>query len=123
MRNAADHYLAERVMTATPAELTAMLYDACSAHIRGGITRLENGAKVEATARLSKAIDIVLELRATLDRGAGPIAEQLDSLYAWCFSRLLEASARGNVGAAHEALEIVEGLRTAWREACLAKAA
>ncbi|MBC7678438.1 MAG: hypothetical protein H7233_05560, partial [Pseudorhodobacter sp.] len=26
---AADHYLAERVMTASPAELTAMLFDAC----------------------------------------------------------------------------------------------
>ena len=28
MQSAADHYLAQRVNTASPAELTAMLYDA-----------------------------------------------------------------------------------------------
>ena len=42
MPSNADHYLVERVLTAGPAELTAMLYDALSANVRGAITRLED---------------------------------------------------------------------------------
>lgn len=123
MQNAADHYLAERVMTASPAELTAMLYDACCANIRGAISRLEAGLPLEASAKLIKAQDIILELRCTLNKEAGPLAEQLDSLYSWSYGRLLEASTRRDVQAAHEAFDVVDGLRSAWRQACLAVAA
>ena len=123
MLNAADHYLAERVMTASPAELTAMLYDACSANIRGAITRLEGGLHLEATEKLVKAQNIVLELRTTLNPKAGPLATQLDSLYTWTFSRLMVASSKRDAAAAQEALDIVEGLRGAWRQACLTRAA
>ena len=71
MQSAADHYLAERVMTASPAELTAMLYDALCANIRGAITRLEAGAPSTRRPSSSKAQDIVLELRTTLNQAAG----------------------------------------------------
>ncbi len=123
MQNVADHYLAERVMTASPAELTAMLYDACCAHVRGAITRLQGGQGAEATPKLLKAQEIVLELRTTLNPAAGPLAGQLDSLYTWTFSRLLDASTKRDVAAAQEALDVLDGLRTAWRQACLASAA
>lgn len=123
MQNAADHYLAERVMTASPAELTAMLYDACCANIRGAITRLEAGIALEVSPKLLKAQDILLELRCTLNKDAGPLAEQLDSLYSWSYGRLLDASVKRDVKAAREALDVVDGLRSAWRQACLAAAA
>ena len=123
MQNAADHYLAERVMTSSPAELTAMLYDACCANIRGAITRLASGLGLEATEKLVRAQNIVLELRTTLNPKAGPLATQLDSLYTWTFSRLMLASSKRDVAAAQEALDIVEGLRSAWRQACLTRAA
>ena len=123
MQNAADHYLAQRVMTASPAELTQMLYDAACANIRGAIVRLEAGAPLEATPRFCKAQDILLELRCTLNREAGPLADQLDALYTFAWQRLLEASIRRDVVAAGEALDVVDPLRTAWREACLRPAA
>lgn len=123
MQNVADHYLAERVNTASPAELTAMLFDACCAGIRGAITRLEAGLPAEATPRLLKAQDIVLELRCSLDKSAGPLATQLDALYAWSYGRLIEANLKRDVKAAHEALDVLDGLRSAWRQACLAAAA
>ncbi len=119
----ADHYLVQRVMTATPAELTAMLYDAACANIRGAIARLEAGAPLEATPKLCKAQDILLELRCTLNHEAGALAGQLDALYTFAWRRLLDASVSRDASAAREALDVVDPLRTAWREACVTVAA
>ena len=119
----ADRYLADRVMTASPAELTGMLYDALCANVRGGISRLEAGSRTDALARILKAQDILLELRSTLNPEAGPLAGQLDALYTFAWRRLMDAATSGTVRPAKEALDVVEPLRSAWREACLQKAA
>jgi flagellin-specific chaperone FliS len=57
---AADHYLAERVMTASPVELTAMLFDACVGSIKLAIRLHEAGQHTAALPKLTKAQDIVL---------------------------------------------------------------
>ncbi len=95
---AADRYLTDRVMTASPAELTAMLYDALSASVRGGLSTLEAGSRIDALPRLHKAMDILLELRCTLDHSAGPLAGSLDGLYAFAWSRLVQAATTGDAG-------------------------
>lgn len=119
----ADRYLVERVLTASPAELTAMLYDALSAGVRGAITRLEAGNRADALPRIQKAQDILLELRCTLDSSAGPLAGQLDALYTFAWRRLLDASLSGDPVPAREAFDVVEPLRAVWRQACLQRAA
>ena len=123
MTATADRYLADRVNTASPAELTGMLYDALCANVRGGITRLEEGRRVDALAKLLKAQDILLELRSTLNPAAGPLAGQLDALYTFAWRRLMDAATSGKAKPAKEALDVVEPLRSAWRQACLGKAA
>ena len=119
MQSAADHYLAQRVNTASPAELTAMLYDALCANIRGAIARIEAGAPLEATPKLIKAQDILLELRSTLNKDAGELADRLDALYTFAWRRLLDASVQRKAKPAREALDVVDPIRTAWREACV----
>jgi flagellar protein FliS len=121
--SASDRYLEDRVLTASPAELTAMLYDALSASARGAITRLEAGDRQGALPRIQKAQDILLELRVTLDHSAGPLAGQLDALYTFAWRRLLDAVVHGDPAVAREALDVIEPLRTAWRQACLQQAA
>ena len=123
MPSNADHYLVERVLTAGPAELTAMLYDALSANVKGAITRLEAGDAIGARPKLSKAQDILLELRATLNHDAGELAGRLDALYTFAWKRLLDAGLKRDVKAAREAYAVVDPLRTTWREACLLVAA
>ncbi len=120
---ASDRYLSDRVLTASPAELTAMLYDALSAAVRGGVARLEADERGEALPRLQKAQSILLELRATLNADAGPLAGQLDALYTFAWRRLLDASISGDPQPAREAFDVVEPLRTAWRSVCLQQAA
>ena len=116
---AADRYLTERVMTASPAELTAMLYDACVGALRAAVTAQVAGEHLAATPKLVKAQAIVLELRTTLNPAAGDLTTRLDALYTYAFTQLLQANTRRDVAATRNALEVLEPLQTAWRQACL----
>lgn len=116
---AADRYLSDRVMTASPAELTQMLYDAAVGAIRGAVRLGGAEQYAAATPRLVKAQDIVLELRSTLNHEAGPLATTLDSLYTWIWQRLVDANLRRNTAAAAEALASLEQLADAWRQSCV----
>jgi flagellar protein FliS len=116
---AADHYLAERVMTASPAELTAMLFDACVGSIKSALRLQEAGEHLAATPRLLKAQDIVLELRTTLNHEAGELATSLDALYTFAWTQLVQAGIKRDSQAARTALEVIEPLQLAWRTSCL----
>lgn len=123
MTPAADHYLTERVMTASPAELTAMLFDAAVGAVKVAIRLQEAGDAVAARPKLQKASDIVLELRTTLNPAAGQLATSLHALYTWCWQLLLQAGTRGDTDKAREALAVIEPLQLAWRDSCLTRAA
>ena len=116
--DAADRYLAERVLNASPAELTAMLFDACVAAIKSAIRLQEAGEHVAAIPKLTKAQDIVLELRTTLNHEAGALAGNLDALYTFAWSQLVQAGMKRDTRAARAALDVVEPLQVAWRTSC-----
>jgi len=118
--DAADRYLAERVLNASPAELTAMLFDACVGAIKAAIRLQEAGEHVAAIPKLTKAQDIVLELRTTLNHEAGQLASNLDALYTFAWSQLIQAGMKRDTPAARAALEVIEPLQVAWRTACVA---
>ena len=116
--DAADRYLAERVLNASPAELTAMLFDACVAAIKTAIRLQESGEHIAAIAKLTKAQDIVLELRTSLNHEAGALASNLDALYTYAWQQLVQSGMKRDTRAARAALEVIEPLQTAWRTSC-----
>jgi flagellar protein FliS len=117
---AGDRYLADKVATASPAELVGMLFDAGVQAVRQAVAANAAGSHAEAGRRLLKAQDVVMELRCSLNFDAGgELARNLDGLYAYVFRRLVEANVRRDGAAMAEALAILEPLRDAWREACL----
>ena len=120
---AADRYLTERVMTASPAELTAMLFDACVGAVKASVRLFEAGEHLAAAPRVLKAQDILLELRSTLNPAAGEMAVRLDALYTYAYSRLVHANLQRDVAALREVVEVVEPLQQAWRESCCTLAA
>lgn len=119
MNPAADRYLEERVLTASKAELTSMLFDAAVGALKRAVALQEAGDHAAAAPRLLKAQEIVLELRTTLNHEAGDLALRLDQLYTWCYASLVRANASRDVAATREGLAVLEPLQTAWREACL----
>ena len=79
---------------------------------RGHISRREFGPKGETIGRV---LDILVHLRGTLnhDRGA-EVAANLESLYLYMETRLLDASARNDAGPLEEVAGLLRELKAGW---------
>lgn len=120
MRHDPDPYFVQQVTTATPAMLTAMLFDAAVANTQIAIDHLDEARAQQARRFLIKAQEIVLELRTSLDHDAGgELAGNLERLYDFVYRQLIAASIRGEVRAARDAHAILADLRDTWRTACV----
>jgi flagellar protein FliS len=101
----------------TPIELVVMLYDgalrfltqAQEAHARGDV-------RVRASS-ISRTLAIVAELQSTLDIERGrEVAQQLDSLYQYITTRLVQVTVDGDVSALEESSRLLAHLRGAWSQ-------
>lgn len=91
--NATRRYAQAQNETASRERLMVLLFEAALRHMRTGAQALEDGRVPEATAALSKATDIVVELDATLDRPRYPeLGESLGLVYQFVCQRLLSGS-------------------------------
>ena len=123
MRNEfSDRYLVDKVTTASPAELTGMLYDAGVVAMQAGQAAIEGGNVGDAHRHLVRAQNIVVELRCALNHAAGEIAHNLDALYEFIGRRLVEANVQKNSAFVADCLRVFMPLRDGWREACLGRA-
>lgn len=102
------------VSAADPHKLILMLLDGAIQRVAQARGCSANGAKLDATLHLQRALAIVGELRASLDLSRGQIAENLDALYDYIGRQLLIAhvpSKRENL--AHVSALLGE-IRSAW---------
>ena len=122
--NAADHYLTDRVMTASPAQLTDMLFQGAVAALRGAARLQEAGDFAGALPRSLKAQRILMELRTSLDHGAGG---ELTATSTGCTPGRTATSSRPTPPATPRAPATPSAwsrsLATAWRESCVGVAA
>ncbi len=116
----ANRYLEQQIATATPAMLTAMLFDGLVASALRAMDALEAGAASDARRSLLRAQEIVLELRSSLDHAAGgDLARNLDRLYEFIYHKLVTASVGNDIAGLRVAVDIASSLRDTWREACV----
>jgi flagellar protein FliS len=120
----ADQYLRTQVRSSAPLELVVLLYDAA---LRATATARDAMVKQDIRTRktaLSKAMAIINELQSVLDldRG-GSIAEDLDRLYTWINSQLLDAVVKQDAQPIDEVRRVLETLRSAWHTIATAPAA
>jgi flagellar protein FliS len=121
---ASNRYLAEKVMTATPAQLIGMIYDVAVRSLDAARTAAIEGNRPLATQHVLKAQDAVGELRCSLSTDSGDpavttMANHLDSLYEYMFMRLVKASFGKTDRAIEECHRLLVQLRDAWRTGCL----
>lgn len=111
------------MLTASPAELTALVFDAAVGASRAALRHHEAGDAAASRDRARHAADCVLELRAGLDPEApgeaAQLAARLGGLYGWAWQRLLAASTGRDPSGISDALATLEPLRDAWRESVL----
>ncbi len=111
-----QHYLAQQVETASPAQLVTMLYDGALAAITRA--RMKWDQPLEVNRELQRAQRIITELRVTLDyeRG-GQIAGNLGSLYVWMIDELIAANIEKDADRLAPVERSLKEIRAAWVEA------
>jgi flagellar protein FliS len=112
---ATSQYLRTQVQSSSPVELVVMLYDQA---VRSGAAARDATVRRDLPARrtaISRVMAIVAELQNTLDmeRG-GAVAQELDRLYDWITSRLIDATLKPDVQAIDEVQRVLETLQDAW---------
>ena len=108
-------YRQQSIETASPAKLISMLYHGAIARLESARASIEEGQPGRANEDLQRAQEIVFELRASLDFGAGgEIARNLDALYSFCIERLVEANATKDAQLLPAVTSTLEGLSEAW---------
>ena len=110
-------YQTQALMTASPAELVAMLLEKATASLNEAIAAIEEG-RIEDRWRANKrAMEIInhLDLTLDMDRG-GEIAENLRSLYSFALRRLADVDFKNDAQAAREVIKLLEPMLASWRE-------
>lgn len=113
--NAAAAYQGSKINTATPAELTLMLYDGAIKFCNIALIGIEEKDVAKANLNIVKAEKIITELRATLDFKYS-IAKEFDVVYDYVYRRLVEANIRKDKDIIEEVLEHIRGMRDTWKD-------
>ena len=113
--NAYAQYNRNKILTASPAELTLMLYDGCIKFINIAILGVEEKDISKANTNIKKAERIVLELQSSLN-DKYEVSKDFNAVYSYVKRRLLEA----NIAKDKEILEECAGhmrtMRDTWKE-------
>lgn len=110
----ANQYLANKVMTASPQELTLMLYDGCIKFLNRALIAIDNEEIEEAHKSLVKAQNIIEEFMIVVDRKI-EIGNNLFLLYDYMYRRLVEANIKKDKDITNEVLGLIRELRDSWK--------
>ncbi|WP_033542927.1 flagellar export chaperone FliS [Planococcus sp. CAU13] len=116
INNPYQTYQQNSVTTASPQELTLMLYNGCLKFIKLAKRAMKEGNFQEKNTNLIKAQNIIQEFQITLDRNI-EISEGLAQLYDYIYGRLIEANMKNDLAILEEAEGQVKELRDTWKEA------
>ena len=105
----------------TPQELTAFLYEGLIDNLENARDLIAENQLFEANQKLQKSNDIVERLGIGLKYEAGPIAEQLDSLYNYMASQIILANRKKDATLIENVLRIIDPIAQAWNSAMKTK--
>ena len=116
LANPYAQYQEHSIMTASPGDLTLMLYNGCVKFIKQGQSAIEQRDISGANSAITRAQDIILEFMSTLNMEYD-VSHNLMALYEYIHHRLIEANIRKDNQVLAECLGLVTELRDTWAEA------
>lgn len=114
--NGYDAYFMRRIQTASPAELTLMLYDGAIKFCNIAIMGIEQNDITKAHNNIMKVERIITEFQATLNHKY-EVAKDFDAVYTYLQHRLTEANVRKDKEILEEVLKHLRTMRETWKEA------
>ena len=113
--NVINAYQRNAILTATPPELTLMLYEGAIKFCNIGILAIEKNDYEKANTKIKKAQAIITELRVTLDRKY-PVWEDFERVYDYIYRRLVEGNIHKDIEIIEDALKYIREMRDTWKE-------
>lgn len=114
-KNPYSAYSNNKVTTASPAELTLMLYEGAIKFCNQAKKEMEAGEYGEGIKYIQKARNIIVELQTTLDFKY-PVARDFDRLYTYFFHLMIQCTTKQDMEALEELLVQLRDLRDIWKE-------
>lgn len=113
--NAAAVYKDSRILTATPAELTLMLYEGAIKFCNKALIAFEKSDYEMVSINIVKAERIITELRTTLDFKY-LVAKSFEEVYNLIYDLLVQANIKKDTSTLEEALGYIREMRDTWKE-------
>ena len=113
--NAYAQYNNSKVLTASPAELTLMLYEGAIKFCNIAIVAIEQKNIQKAHTNIVKTEKIIDHFRATLDMKY-PVAKDFDRVYEYLQRRLFEANMKKDKEIMEEVCGHIRSMRDTWKE-------
>jgi flagellar secretion chaperone FliS len=120
LRNPYQTYQQNAVSTASPAELTLMLYNGCLKFTKLAKKAIEDKEIQERHTNILKAQEIINYLIDTLDHKQ-EISHNMASLYEFIKSQLVAANIKNDSKLLDEVIVIVTEFRDTWKQAMQSK--
>ncbi|MBQ3515753.1 MAG: flagellar export chaperone FliS [Lachnospiraceae bacterium] len=108
-------YQRSKILTASPAELTLMLYEGAIKFGNIAIEAIEEKDIEKAHDNIIKVQRIIQEFRSTLNMKY-PVAQDFENVYSYLASRLFEANIRKDAEIMREVVEHLRTMRETWIE-------
>lgn len=108
-------YANSKIMTASPAELTLMLYDGAIKFCNIAVMGIEENDIEKAHNNIIKVERILREFRDTLEHKY-PVWEDFDRVYEYLIRRLHEANIQKDAAILEEVLRHLRTMRDTWKE-------
>lgn len=115
LNQAYSQYNNSKILTASPAELTLMLYDGAIKFCNIAIMAIEKNDVMKAHTYIVKTENIIEEFQATLNHNY-PVAKDFDNVYKYIYNRLIEANVKKDKDILEEVLVHLRTLRDTWKE-------
>ena len=111
--NGYAQYNNSKILTASPAELTLMLYDGAIKFANIAVMGMEQNDIQKAHNNIIRVQRIIEEFRNTLDRKYA-VAEDFDRIYVYLLKRLYEANVKKDKEIMEEVLTHLRSMRDTW---------
>ena len=108
-------YAKNKILTASPAELTLMLYEGAIKFCNIAITAVESNDVEKSHIYIRKVERIIDYLRQTLDMKY-PAAQDFERIYTYLSQRLIEANVKKDKEILEEVNEHLRTTRDTWKE-------
>ncbi len=113
--NAYAQYNNSKILTASPADLTLMLYEGAIKFCNIAITAVEQKDIQKAHDNIVKTQKIIEHFRVTLDMKY-PVAQDFERVYVYLEQRLVQANMKKDPEILQEVLEHLHTMRDTWKE-------